>query len=64
MPTGFSVQVSWPALTAEGRVTVPLKPLTGVMVRVDVALVPANVVTLVGLAVTVKSWMWYVTEVV
>jgi len=62
MPTGFSVQVSWPALTEEGRVTVPLKPLIGVIMRVDVALVPASVVTLAGLAVTVTSWTWYVTE--
>jgi hypothetical protein len=39
------------------RVTVPVNPLTGAMVIVDVAAVPAFTLTLVGLAVTVKSGM-------
>ncbi len=39
----------------EDRATVPVKPLTGATVIVDVAVAPARAATLVGLAVTVKS---------
>ena len=46
------------------RVTVPLKPLTAVTVTVDVPEAPALIVTLVGLAVIVKSWTVKVTVAV
>ena len=41
--------------TALVRATVPVNPLTGATVIVEVAAVPAVVVTNVGAAVTVKS---------
>jgi len=41
--------------TAEVRATVPVNPFTGATVIVEVALAPTTAVTLVGLAVTVKS---------
>jgi len=41
--------------TDELRATVPVNPLTGAMVIVEVAAVPAVVVTEVGLAEIVKS---------
>ena len=41
--------------TAAVNATVPVKPLTGATVIVDVAVPPTNVLALVGLAVTVKS---------
>jgi hypothetical protein len=37
------------------RATVPVNPLTGATVMVEIAAVPAVVVTAVGAAVTVKS---------
>lgn len=43
------------------RLTTPAKPLTAVTVIVDVAADPALTVTLVGLALTVKSWTTNVT---
>jgi len=49
------VQVRPAGETELVRVTVPVKPFTGATVIVDVAAVPAVVVTAVGLAVTVKS---------
>jgi len=49
--------------TDEVRATVPVNPLTGATVIVEVAVEPAFTVTLVGLAVTVKSWTWHVTVV-
>jgi hypothetical protein len=42
-------------LTEVARVTVPVKPLMGVIVIVDVPVEPANTVTLMGFAVTEKS---------
>ncbi len=53
---GVSVQVR-PAvgLMPEVRLTMPLKPLRGVMVMVDAPATPAATLTLVGLAVIVKS---------
>jgi hypothetical protein len=42
--------------TAEVNATVPVKPLSGATVMVEVAAVPASTLTLVGLAVTEKSW--------
>ena len=43
------------------RLTTPLKPSTAVTATLDVAGEPARTVTMVGLAVTVKSWIEYVT---
>ena len=48
-------------LVVTPRVTIPLKPLTEATVIVDMPAVPVFTVTVVGLAVTVKSWTWYVT---
>lgn len=50
--------------TEDVRVTVPVNPLTGATVTVEVAAVPAVVVTAVGLTVTVKSVTVYVTVAV
>jgi len=50
--------------TAEVRATVPLKPFTAATVIVEVAAVPAVVVTAVGLAVIVRSVTVYVTVAV
>jgi hypothetical protein len=44
-------------LVVNPRVTVPAKPFTGATVIVEVAATPALAVTLVGAAVTVKSWI-------
>jgi hypothetical protein len=55
MLVGVRVQVRPAGETAEVRATVPVNPLTGATVIVEVAAVPAVVVTDVGLAVTVKS---------
>jgi len=53
---GVSVQVRpVDGEMADVRVTVPVKPWTAVTVIVEVAAVPAFTVTLVGLAVIVKS---------
>lgn len=38
------------------RATVPVKPLTAVTVTVEVVVEPAFTMTLVGLALIVKSW--------
>ena len=46
------------------RVTGPVNPWTGAIVIVDVSAVPAVVVTVVGLAVTVKSFTVTVTVAV
>ena len=54
-PAGDTVDVS---------ATVPVKPLTGATVMVEVAAVPALTLTLVGLAVTEKSWTVKVTVAV
>ncbi len=56
MLVGLNVQVRPVAGDiAEVRVTVPVKPLTGATVMVDVAAAPASAAIDVGLAVTVKS---------
>ena len=55
MLVGDRVQVRPAGETVEVRATVPVNPLTGATVIVEVAAVPAVVVTEVGLAVTVKS---------
>ncbi len=54
MLVGLSVAVS-PADGFAVRVTVPLNPLTGATVMVTVVEAPALIMTLVGLAVIVKS---------
>ncbi len=64
MLVGVSVQVR----PEEGeidelRATVPVNPLTGATVMVEVADAPALAVTLVGLSVKVKSWVVTVTLV-
>jgi len=51
---GVSEQVRPVGEADEVNVTVPVKPLTGVTVIVEVPAAPALTVTLVGLAVTVK----------
>jgi hypothetical protein len=50
--------------TEEVRVTVPVNPFVAVTVMVDVPVVPARTVTLVGLAAIVKSWTVNVTVAV
>ena len=47
--------------TVEVNATVPVNPLTGATVIVDVAAVPTLTATVVGLAVTVKSMTVTVT---
>lgn len=49
------VQTRLVELVVTANVTVPVKPLTGATVIVEVPTIPAFVVTLVGLADTVKS---------
>jgi hypothetical protein len=51
-----SVQDKLVELVVMARVTVPAKPLSGATVMVEVPDTPAFAVTLVRLAVTVKSW--------
>jgi len=63
MLLGVRVQVSPAGLTAEVSATVPVKPLSGATVIVDEAAVLTVVVTLVGLAVTLKSLKAKVTLV-
>ena len=55
---GLNAQVRPAGAEASVRVTVPVKPLTGATVIVEVADVPTLTVTLVGLAFTVKSTTW------
>jgi len=53
MLVGDRVQVNPAGDTVEVRATVPVKPLSGATVIVEVAVAPAKALTLVGLAVTV-----------
>jgi len=55
MLVGLRVQVRPAGDTVEVRATVPVKPLIGATVMVDVAVAPERIVTLVGLAVIEKS---------
>jgi hypothetical protein len=55
MLPGFRAQVRPAGETTEERATVPVKPLTGATVIVEVAVAPARAETLVGLAAMVKS---------
>ena len=52
---GVRVQVRPAGETVEVRATVPVNPPVGATVIVEVPAAPANALTLVGLAVTVKS---------
>ena len=54
MLVGDRVHVRPAGDTEDVSATVPVNPLTGATVMVEVAAVPAGVVTAVGLAVTVK----------
>ncbi len=64
MLVGLKVHVRPAGETDEVSATVPVNPLTGATVMVEVAATPDVVVTLVGLAVTVKSVTVYVTVAV
>jgi hypothetical protein len=55
MLVGVRVQVRPAGETEEVRATVPVKPLIGATVMVDVAAVPTSTLAVVGLAVTEKS---------
>src|SRR6266581_1086402 len=55
MLVGLRVHVKPAGDTVLVRVTVPVKPCTGATVIVELAVAPARALTLVGLAVTVKS---------
>ncbi len=62
---GLNVQVSpIEGDDAEVRATVPVNPLMGAIVTVEVAEDPALAFALVGLAVTLKSWTVTVTVAV
>ena len=56
----LNVHVRPDGLTLEVRLTVPLKPLTAVIVMIDEPLALASKVTLVGLALMLKSVTWTV----
>jgi hypothetical protein len=58
---GLRVHVRPAGETDEVRATVPVNPWRGATVIVDVPVAPASAVTLVGLAVTEKSWTVNVT---
>jgi len=64
MLLGVRVHVSPAGETADVRATVPVNPLTGATVIVEMAAVPTVVVTAVGLAATVKSVTLKVTVAV
>ena len=64
MLLGVSVQVSPAGETPDVSATVPVNPLTGATVIVEVAAVLTVVVTAVGLAATVKSVTLKVTVAV
>ena len=64
MLVGVRVQVRPAGETVDVRATVPVKPFRGATVIVDAAAAPARTVTLVGLAVTVKSFTVTVTVAV
>jgi len=55
MLVGLSEHARPEGETVDVRVTVPVKPLTGVTVTVEVPVAPELMLTVVGLAVTVKS---------
>jgi hypothetical protein len=55
MLPGFRAHVRPAGDTVDERATVPVNALTGATVTGEVAVAPARALTLVGLAVTVKS---------
>ena len=57
---GLREQVRPAEDTVRDKLTVPVNPFIGETVTVEVAPVPASAVTLVGLAVTLKSTKWKV----
>ena len=61
MLVGLRVHVKPEGDTVDVRVTVPVNPLTGATVIVEVAVPPETAEGLVGLAVTEKSMMLTVT---
>ena len=61
MLAGVRVQVKPAGETVDVNATVPVKPFNGATVIVEAAAAPATALTLVGLAVTVKSWTVKVT---
>ena len=64
MLVGVRVQVRPAGETVDVRATVPVNQFRGATVIVEVTAVPEFVATLVGLAVTVKSWTVTVTVAV
>jgi len=59
---GLNVQVALPGgETADDRFTVPVKPFAGVTVIVEVTVVPAVLLIMVGFAEIVKSLIVTVT---
>jgi hypothetical protein len=64
MLVGVRVQVRPAGETVEVRATVPVKPLTGATVIVEVAATPTLTLAVVGLALTVKSVTTNVTVAV
>jgi len=61
MLVGLRVHVRPAGETVEVNATVPVNAFTGATVMVEVAAAPARALTVVGLAVTVKSRMLTVT---
>jgi len=61
MLVGLRVQVRPAGETVKVSVTVPVNPWSGATLIVEVPLDPALIATLVGLAVTLKSLIVYVT---
>jgi len=57
MLVGLNVQVTPAGETVEVRATVPVNPLTGATVIVEVTAAPARALALVGLALMAKSRM-------
>ena len=64
MLLGVRVQVRPAGETVEVNATVPVNPFRGATVIVEAAAAPARTVTLVGLAVTLKSLTVTVTVAV
>jgi hypothetical protein len=61
MLIGLRVQVRPAGDTVDVRATVPVNPLTGETVMVEVAAAPGLILIIVGLAATVKSVIVYAT---
>ncbi len=63
MVVAFNEQTRLVEFVVAARLTVPVKQLTGKTEIVEVPAVLTVIETVVGLAVTPKSCMWYVTDV-